>query len=176
MNNTFFNDYGDTIAPGFESFVHSAINYFNKGGNVEPEPGPGPEPEPEELVVTPPDYIFNCLRFTTYDTEGATIQLVVRGNEFVGHITPGKFIYSLDEGETWHNVVFDTDTEDYEEDYYSNTINLGDGERVIFSGDNSTLASYSEEGVSYHNFVIGGEVSASDDVTSLLNGKTTRSV
>ena len=44
MNKTFFNDYGETKNSGFESFTHSAINYFDNGGKVTPEP----EPEPED--------------------------------------------------------------------------------------------------------------------------------
>lgn len=40
MNENFFNDYGTTKAPGYKSFVYSAINYFKNGGKVNPQPEP----------------------------------------------------------------------------------------------------------------------------------------
>jgi len=148
--------------------TYNGIQYFaiNKS-EPDPEPSPEPEPGPEPEPITPPSSIENCLRFTALG-DGSTVSIEINdyedyttGEEY--YMDEGDFIYSTDEGSTWNRLVFT--------EHQSDIINLDEGDSVVFSGHNTALAERIAGGVSHHMFYLGGEFTASGDVTSLLNGE-----
>ncbi len=114
-----------------------------------------------------------CLTFTA-GAGGASVGFIVSNGpcDIPEDYTMPSLQYSTDGGETWEDydlkVAYSIDQED--------AIPLAEGESVMFKGVNENLAYYLElegesEGFAIHvQACVEGNVAASGDVTSLLNG------
>ena len=122
-----------------------------------------PAPTPPPFV--PPGPANKFLTFTAKEN-GCRIGYIYFSEDYTVQDAGLNIEYSLDNGQTWNTYSMST-TESG-----AQMISLNYGETVMFRGNNQNLAYYLEN-VDYYQFtkfVIEGEIAASGDVSSLLNG------
>lgn len=107
---------------------------------------------PIEFYKEPVPVEDNCLTFTNIDSGISTISI-----QKVGEASDVNIEYSLDNGLNWNEFVVG-----------ETTISLDVDESVKLRGFNSAFAASTSD---YNNFVMTGSISASGDITSLLNGE-----
>jgi len=121
------------------------------GGTVEVTPDSG-FLGMSSVTITPPVIPPSYLTFTNVNNGISTISM-----QKIGEAPDVNIEYSLDNGLNWNMfVVGDT------------VISLDVDESVKFKGINGTFAASTSD---YNNFVMTGSISASGDITSLLNGE-----
>lgn len=122
-----------------------------------------PAPTPPPFV--PPGPANKFLTFTAKEN-GCRVGYIYFSEDFAVEDAGLNIEYSLDNGQTWNPYNMST-TEGG-----AQMISLNNGESVMFRGTNANLAYYldSEGAYQFTKFVIEGQMAASGDITSLLNG------
>ena len=122
-----------------------------------------PAPTPPPFV--PPGPANKFLTFTAKEN-GCRIGYIYFSEDYTVQDAGLNIEYSLDNGQTWNTYSMST-TESG-----AQMISLNNGESVMFRGNNANLAYYleSDDDYQFTKFVIEGQMAASGDVSSLLNG------
>ena len=123
---------------------------------------PTPIPRPP---FPPPTPVTGPLTFTAKQN-GCRIGYIYFSKDYAVQDAGLNIEYSLDGGETWNTYTMATD------ESQAQMITLNNGETIMFRGNNANLAYYldSEDAYQTTKFVIEGQIAASGDVSSLLNG------
>ena len=123
---------------------------------------PTPIPRPP---FPPPTPVTGPLTFTAKQN-GCRIGYIYYSEDYAVQDAGLNIEYSLDGGETWNIYTMATD------ESQAQMITLNNGETAMFRGNNANLAYYLEDDDVYQatKFVIEGQMAASGDVSSLLNG------
>lgn len=123
---------------------------------------PTPIPRPP---FPPPTPVTGPLTFTAKQN-GCRIGYIYFSEDYEVQDAGLNIEYSIDGGQTWNPYSMST-TESG-----AQMISLNNGESVMFRGNNANLAYYLESDDDYQStkFVIEGQMAASGDVSSLLNG------
>ena len=123
---------------------------------------PTPIPRPP---FPPPTPVTGPLTFTAKQN-GCRIGYIYFSEAYAVQDAGLNIEYSIDGGQTWLPYTMSTD------EAGAQMIDLDNGETVMFRGNNANLAYYLEDDEDYQatKFVIEGQIAASGDVSSLLNG------
>ena len=123
---------------------------------------PTPIPRPP---FPPPTPVSGALTFTAKQN-GCRIGYIYFSEDYAVQDAGLNIEYSIDGGNTWNPYSMST-TESS-----AQMITLNNGETVMFRGNNANLAYYldSEDDYQATKFIIEGQIAASGDVSSLLNG------
>ena len=123
---------------------------------------PTPIPRPP---FPPPTPVTGPLTFTAKQN-GCRIGYIYFSEVYAVQDAGLNVEYSIDGGQTWLPYTMSTD------EAGAQMIDLDNGETVMFRGNNANLAYYLEDEGDYQatKFVIEGQIAASGDVSSLLNG------
>ena len=123
---------------------------------------PTPIPRPP---FPPPTPVTGPLTFTAKQN-GCRIGYIYYSEDYAVQDAGLNIEYSLDGGETWNIYTMATD------ESQAQMITLNNGETAMFRGNNANLAYYLEDDDDYQatKFIIEGQMAASGDVSSLLNG------
>ena len=151
---------GEFVMPDSAIVIGATFKRFFLSDWADEPYNPHPQPQPAGP---------KCLTFTA-GAGGASVGFIVFND---GYVIPETYTkpslqYSTDGGNTWQ----DYDLQISDDTSNATTIDLDEGESVMFKGVNENLAYYLEDDIEWLTMrtYIDGSVAASGDVTSLLNG------